>query len=434
MKRRDFLNQSSKIVGSAAIAHILPSTVVFGNPFFPADKIQFALIGCKGMGWSNLTALLKTGEAECVALCDVDENILSQRTADLEKLGGKATTYTDYRKVLERKDIDAVIVATPDHWHALITMEACMAGKDVYVEKPLAITVEECNAMVAAAQKYQRAVQVGQWQRSQQHFQDAVAYVRSGKLGEIFGARTWIASTQPKLPVVADGPVPTGAHYDLWLGPAPKRPFNQNRFHYTFRWYWDYAGGLMTDWGVHLLDIPVFALGNAAPKSIFSSGGKRVYPGDARETPDVQMTVYEFDKFQLTWEHAMGSRSHYSGKGHGISFQGEKGVLTVNRSGWEVIPHDEKQLEAMPWTKQSDNGLEKHMVNFVEVIKSRKLADLKCSVEEGAKIAILCNLGNASLRVGKPLQWDAAKQLTNDKKANKILAANYQNGWKLPTV
>lgn len=433
MKRRDFLNHSTKIVGSAAIAQILPANVVFGNPFFPNDKIQFALIGCKGMGWSDLNALLKTGEAECVALCDVDENILMQRKADLEKLGGKAETYTDYRKVLERKDIDAVIVATPDHWHALITIEACMAGKDVYVEKPLALTIEECNLMVAAAKKYNRAVQVGQWQRSQQHFQDAVAYVQSGKLGEIFGAKTWIARKQPRLPIVPDAPVPAGVHYDLWLGPAPKRTFNENRFHYNFRWYWDYAGGLMTDWGVHLLDIPVLALGAGAPKSVYSSGGKRVYPGDARETPDIQSTIYEFDTFQMTWEHSMATGSHFTGKGHGISFQGSNGALVVNRGGWEVLP-EEKTIEAVPWTKSSDNGLDKHMENFVSVIKSRRIADLKCPVEEGAKIATVSSLGNIALRIGEPLHWDVNKQLTNNKKANKLLVANYNNGWKLPTV
>lgn len=433
MKRRDFLNQSTALAGGAAMATILPSATIFGNPFFPSDKIQVALIGCKGMGWNDLTSMLKTGEAECVALCDVDENILSQRKADLEKLGGKADTYTDYRKVLDRKDIDAVIVATPDHWHALITIEACMAGKDVYVEKPLAPTIEECNAMVAAAQKYKRAVQVGQWQRSQQHFQDAIAYVRSGKLGQVFGAKTWIARKQPRLPVLPDEPVPAGVHYDLWLGPAPKRPFNQNRFHYNFRWFWDYAGGLMTDWGVHLLDIPVFALNAGAPNSIYSSGGKRVYPGDARETPDIQSTIYEFDKFQLTWEHSMATGSHYTGKGHGISFQGENGALVVNRSGWEVLPEGDT-MEAVPWTKTVDNGLDKHTENFASVIKSRKLADLNCSIEEGAKIAMVASLGNIALRVGEPLQWDAAKQRTNHKKANQLLHAEYHNGWKLPTV
>lgn len=195
MKRRNFLHQSAAVVGAATI---LPSSVIFGKPFLPSEKVQIALIGCKNMGWSNLTGILKSGEVKCVALCDVDENILTQRAAELEKLenGGKADKMTDYRKVLARKDVDAVIIGTPDHWHALMTIEACMAGKDVYVEKPLACTVEECNAMVAAAQKYKRAVQVGQWQRSQQHFQDAIAYVRSGKLGDVFSAKTFIAGRQ----------------------------------------------------------------------------------------------------------------------------------------------------------------------------------------------------------------------------------------------
>ncbi len=428
MKRRNFLHQSAAVVGAATI---LPSSVIFGKPFLPSEKVQIALIGCNNMGWSNLTGILKSGEVECVALCDVDENVLAKRSAELEQMGIKADKMTDYRKVLARKDVDAVIIGTPDHWHALMTIEACMAGKDVYVEKPLACTVEECNAMVAAAQKYKRAVQVGQWQRSQQHFQDAIAYVRSGKLGDIFSAKTFIAGRQKKLEIVPDSAAPAGVNYEMWLGPAPKRAFNQNRFHGSFRWFWDYAGGLMTDWGVHLLDIPVFALGAGAPKSVVASGGKRVYPDDARQTPDTLTAVYEFDKFQLTWEHSMALGNQYINKHHGITFIGQNGSLLVNRSGWEVMPEG-KTIEAVPLTKNSDDGVAKHTKNWVDVIKSRKMSDLKCSVEEGAKVAILSCLGNAAYRTGEPLAWDATKNRADEKKANRLLAANYSNGWKLP--
>lgn len=287
--------------------------------------------------------------------------------------------------------------------------------------------------MVAAAQKYKRAVQVGQWQRSQKHFKDAIEYVRSGKLGDIFAAKTFMTGRQAKLDVVPDSPAPAGVDYNMWLGPAPKRPFNKNRFHGSFRWFWDYAGGLMTDWGVHLLDIPIFALGAKTPYAVIASGGKRVYPDDARQTPDTLSAVFEFDKFQLTWEHSMAYGNHYVNKHHGITFHGQNGSLLVNRSGWEVIPEG-KAIEAVPFAKSGDDGVAIHTKNWAEVIKSRKLSDLACSIEAGAKVAILSCLGNAAYRTGERLAWDAAKNRADEKQANRLLAANYHNGWKLPTV
>ena len=431
MDRRNFIQNST--IASAGL--ILSPTLLKARTAFDrlgaSDKIRFATIGCKGQGWADTTAMLKTGVAECVAICDIDDAILAQRKGDLEKLGGKADTYKDFRKVLDRKDVDAVIVGTPDHWHALIMIQACMAGKDVFCEKPLASTIDECNAMVAATQKYGRAVQVGQWQRSQKHFKDAVAYIQSGKLGDISAVRTWNARKHPNLPIVPDTAVPDGVDYKMWLGPAPNRAFNANRFHYTFRWFWDYAGGLMTDWGVHLLDIPMWALSPGEPKRIMSSGGKWVFPTDARETPDVQTTIYEFDKMQLTWEHSMATASHYTGKSHGIAFCGQHGSLVLNRGGWEVLPEG-KEIEAVAWTKSSDNGLDLHAINWAEVIKSRNFASLNCPIGEAAKVARISSLGNAALRVGKPIEWNAATQKTDNKQANKILYSNYQNGWKLP--
>ncbi len=267
------------------------------------DKIRVALIGCKNMGMYNLTDHLKIAEVECAALCDVDQNVLNERAAKIKELTGKSPVlYNDYRKVLDDKNIDAVIIGTPDHWHCLPAVEACEAGKDVYVEKPLANSIAECQVMLAAARKYKRVVQVGQQQRSGQHWQDVVALVKSGKLGTIRKIRTWAYFDYGKgNPKVPDSAVPAGVDYDFWLGPSPKRPFNQNRFHGSWRHFWDQGGGLMTDWGVHLLDIPLWAMDVTTPESVSASGGIYAYPMNCIETPDTLNVIYDFGKFTLEW-------------------------------------------------------------------------------------------------------------------------------------
>ena len=232
---------------------LLPNT--FANNTFniisPSHQLKVGLIGCKGMGYSNLQRHLKIPGVECIALCDIDQNVLNERAGQVEKLQGKKPAlYGDYRKLLENKDIDYVIVGTPDHWHCLNMVGALESGKHVYVEKPIANTIQEATIMKNAAKKYGKIVQVGQWQRSGPHYEDAIKVVKSGELGKIRLVKVWAYQGWMKpVPVLPDTEVPKGVDYDMWLGPAPKRPFNANRFHFNFRWYWDYAGGLMTDWG-----------------------------------------------------------------------------------------------------------------------------------------------------------------------------------------
>ncbi|TXI31618.1 MAG: Gfo/Idh/MocA family oxidoreductase, partial [Niabella sp.] len=252
--RRNFIKNTALLgAGSILTTDILAA---FKQKVSANDKIGIGIIGCKGQGWSNLNALLKVPEVACVALCDIDEHVLNQRKADLDKLNIKPKLYKDYRKLLADKDVDAVVVATPDHWHCMIMVDACAAGKDVFCEKPVSNSIYEAQVMNKAVDRYDRVVQVAQWQRSQQHFKDAIAFVHSDKLGKISSTKTWMYRGGSKpLPVVPNSPVPEGVDYSMWLGPAKKRAFNQNRFHYEFRWFWDYAGGLMTDWGVHLIDM-----------------------------------------------------------------------------------------------------------------------------------------------------------------------------------
>ncbi len=290
-ERRKFLQQSAILTGGVVLASMDSKAFnIFGSRFSPQDKVNIGAIGINGMGWSNVTAASKIPGVNIVALCDVDKNVLDKRVADLAKLNVNAAnvkTYTDYRKLLEQKDIDAVIIGTPDHWHALIMIEAVQAGKHVYVEKPVGNSIEECRAMVAAQEKYKKAVQAGQWQRSQQHFRDAVDFIRTGQLGNIRTVKVWCyqgwMKPEPKVP---DSAPPPGVDYAMWLGPAQKRQFNASRFHFHFRWFWDYAGGLMTDWGVHLMDYAVFGMNARCAKISFSIGWKfclsRSQPGNTR--------------------------------------------------------------------------------------------------------------------------------------------------------
>lgn len=433
--RRMFLKSSAATTAGLGLVSSLSGS---GMGFRASDRINVGVIGCNGMGFSDLTAFLKNPEVECIALCDIDDAVLNRRAADVEKIRGKkpANLYKDWRKLIDNKNIDVVIVGTPDHWHCLTMISACEAGKDVYCEKPMGNSIEECNLMVKAAQKYKRVVQVGQWQRSDPHWQDAVKFVRSGKLGKIrlvrvFSYQGWC----PSIPVLADEPVPQGVDYDMWLGPAKKRPFNRNRFHFTFRWFWDYAGGLMTDWGVHLLDYALYGMDVTAPKSVMAMGGKYGYPNDACETPDSLQTIYEFDGFNVMWDHAIGINDGAYGRQHGLGFVGENGTLVIDRSGWEVIPevvNKVSRMEAVALQKGGGEGLNNHVRNFLDCMKTRN-PNTHASVEIGAHIAKFSQLGNIAYRSGKKLVWDGTKFI-NDVDANKYLIPSYREPWKLPKV
>ena len=433
--RRSFLKNSAVTAAGLAIAPVLTG---FGKPVAPSDKVKIGLIGCNGQGWSNLSAYLENPVTECIALCDIDDSVLRRRAGNVEKIRGAkpAGLYKDWRRVIDNKDVDLVIIGTPDHWHCIQMVAACEAGKDVYVEKPIGRTIEECNLMVKAAKKYKSIVQVGQWQRSDPHWQDAVDFVKSGKLGKIrlvrvFSYQGWC----PTIPVLADEPVPEGVDYDMWLGPAPSRAFNRNRFHFTFRWFWDYAGGLMTDWGVHLLDYALFAMNVTAPKSIMAMGGKYGYPDDACETPDSLQAIYEFDSFNVLWDHAIGIDDGAYGRNHGLGFVGENGTLVVDRAGWEVIPekvNSKIRMEAVPLKRGSNQGLSNHVKNHLECIANRD-PKTNADIEIGAHIAKFSALGNIAYRTGKKLVWDGTR-FTNDTEANNYLVPDYRAPWKLTVV
>ncbi|WP_432711704.1 Gfo/Idh/MocA family protein [Pedobacter sp.] len=440
LNRRNFIRNSAGGLGSAILLSALdnPAYGLYKNTIGANEQLNIGVIGVNGMGWSDLKAALKVPGVNLVALCDSDKNVLDKRMAELKSLNvdaAKVKAYKDYRSLLDRKDIDVVIIGTPDHWHALMMIHACEAGKDVYIEKPVGNSIMECRTMVAAQQKYNKVVQAGQWQRSQQHFKDAVDFVKTGQLGDIRTVKAWCYQGWMKPgPVVPDGMPPEGADYDLWLGPAKKRPFNSSRYHFNFRWFWDYAGGLMTDWGVHLLDYALLGMDMPVPKTISALGGRFAYPDLYEETPDTLTTLYEFDKFNLVWDSAMGIDNGSYNRDHGIAYIGNNGTLILNRGGWEVI--EEKQSGnkvSKPFVKSSDNGLEKHMQNFFDCVRSRKKEELNCSLQAGAHVATVAQMGNIAYRSGEKLTWDQNTKLFTNKLINdQYISAPYHNGYVLP--
>jgi len=435
MDRKKFIQQSTLLTGAGLLLPSLTSFRKASQKIGANDTLVIGAIGINGMGWSDTKALLNIPGVKLAAICDVDQNVLEKREAEMKVQGVRVKTFTDYRKLLEEKEIDAVVIGSPDHWHALMMIHACQAGKHVYVEKPIGNSVGECQAMVAAQEHYGTVVQVGQWQRSQQHFQDAVNYLATGVLGPIRTVKVWCYQgwMRPD-PIVPDSAPPKGVDYQRWLGPAPLKPFNSIRFHFHFRWFWDYAGGLMTDWGVHLLDYALLGMKASLPKTIVGLGGKFAYPDLAEETPDTLTTLYEFDQFNLVWDSAMGIDNGSYGRDHGIAFIGNHGTLILNRGGWEVI--EERQSEkkvAKPLVKPSDNGLQKHAQNFVAAIRANDPTKVNCSIQEGAHVATVAQMGNISYRSGEKLYWDATKNRFTDEAINKEYLMNtYHNGYSLP--
>ncbi|MDR2811379.1 MAG: Gfo/Idh/MocA family oxidoreductase [Tannerellaceae bacterium] len=440
MNRRNFLQKTALSAATIGITPLLGenSNSLYGQTA-PSEKIKVALIGCRSQGYSNLNAFLNYPEVECIALCDVDDEWLNKRAADVEKKTGKKTPllYKDWRQVIDNKDVDAVIIGTPDHWHCLPMVRAVEAGKDVYVEKPLSNTIEECDLMLKAARKYNRIVQVGQWQRSDPHWQEAAAYLRNGNIGRIRTVKVWAyQDAKPTLPVKPDSNPPAGVDYEMWLGPAPKRPFNEYRFHYNFRFFWDYAGGLMSDWGVHLLDYALEGMGADLPAHTYGSGGKFAYPHDAMETPDTLMATYVYKDFNIIWDHACGINHGLFDKKEGLAFYGENGTMLLTRAGWEVFPvvaNNTPRMEAVPFKKGEGKGLYNHVGNFLQCIRSRELPNADIAI--GARVAKMSHLANISCRIQREVQWDNAQnQIVGDKDAIALSKAHYRAPWELPKL
>lgn len=446
MKRRTFISATGAAVAGSLFYHPAVSSV--SKRIAASDKINIGVIGCNGMGWADTSSLLRINEVELIGICDVDANVIKNRLTDYSKLRkNKPATYSDYRQLLNNKDIDAVVIGTPDHWHCKIMVDAVKAGKHVYVEKPVANTIAEAKLMVSAQEKTGKIVQAGQWQRSGPHYRKAFDIVRSGVLGKVRLVKVWAYQGWMKpVPVVPDSAAPDGVNYDLWLGPAPKRPFNQNRFHFNFRWFWDYAGGLMTDWGVHEIDIALYAMGAEAPISVMATGGKLAYPDDASETPDTLQAIFQYKDFNMLWEHATGIDNGPYNRREGIAFIGNNGTLVVDRGGYEVLVEKESlgystfgkaKMETIETFKKPNelDYLDLHTQNFIDAIKKNDQTALNTPIKSGSVAAINAQMGNIAYRTDSKVFWDASQEKFKDNPAaNEMISPVYHNGWEIPTV
>lgn len=435
ISRRDFLKTLGVAAASSVAVPVIGGTKhSFSRWAGASDKIRVALIGCRSMGWYNLTDSLNDKGVECVALCDIDRNILESRAAELQKMTGlRLYIYNDYREVLERQDIDAVIIGTPDHWHCLQMVDACSAGKDVYVEKPIANSIAECDAMVAAARKWGRVVQVGQQQRSGNHWHTMKEYIDSGKLGKISHVNVWANFGYCNIVSSAgDTTPPPHVDFDMWLGPAPKRTFNEIRFHGLWRMFWDYGGGLITDWGVHLLDMALWGMNvKGMPKRVVASGGNFAYPNNRSETFDTMQVAYEFDDYMIHWSNSSIENNRPYGRNYGVEFVGTSGTLVANRESWELYSDGNvlgKDLR-LPDGRDHQN----HILNFYDCVRRRDMATA-CPIDNGALCAKYAHLGNISARVGESLVYDDERKKFNNKAANELIKPEYRKPWKFPVI
>lgn len=402
------------------------------------ETIVLGLIGCNSMGFGILNLALRQPNVKCAALCDVDDSVLNRRAEDvLKQQGSKPLIYKDFRKLLENKDIDAVIVGTPDHWHCLPTVYACEAGKDVYVEKPLANSIGECTAMVKATRRYNRVVQVGQQQRSGEHWQKAVQLIQAGGIGKLRKVNAWAnfnyATGQPKAP---DEAIPSGLDFDMWLGPAPQRSFNKTRFHGSWRFFWDYGGGLLTDWGAHLLDIALWVKNiQTPPLAVMASGGNYYSADFAHETFDTMSVQYQLPDYTVSWEHSAGLQQGPYGRSYGLAMIGNDATLVIDRSGWELFPEIDKgqyKVAAQPKQPGKENH-EEHVRNWLECIKSRK--EPNCPIENGRLVAMYAHMGNIALRTNSRLEWNEASQsFGQNEAANALITPTYRQPWVFPKL
>ena len=438
INRRDFIKRAG--IGTMGAGLAMSGIGPTGNVLGANDKVLVGVIGTGRQGRDNLADFAKQPDVEIAAVCDVYQPNLDRA---LQATNGQAKSTKDFREILDRKDIDVVIVGAPDHWHALATVEACKAGKDVYVEKPISTVVDEGKAMVSAARKYNRVVQVGTQQRSAIHFQKAVQIVQDGLVGKVSFVRTWnYGNDYPEgIGNPPDSDPPPTLDWDLWLGPAPKVPFNWNRFGVgdrwsTFRYFWDYAGGMMTDWGVHLLDIVQWAMKVEGPGAITASGGKWCLQ-DNRDTPGTLQVTYEYPGFIATYESRFCNGNSMYNKGYGIEFHGTDGTLFVDRSGFEVKPERRKsgkkvgdQTAEMKMESANDDHFD-HVRNFLDCVKSRQrpISD----IEIGHRSTTTCLLGNIAYRSKERLVWDVANQrlIGGGAEARRLLGREYRPPWKL---
>ncbi len=435
----DSRNATRRQVLTAA-ATAFTTSIFTGNVKGANDRVAIGFIGLGAMGSGNLGYAMKVPEAQPVALCDVYEPHLERAQVAARKGGLQPKTTRDFREIIADKSIDAVCISTPDHWHAYMMVEACKAGKDVYVEKPACVYVEEGQKMVEAARKYKRVVQAGTMQRSGGYFKKAAEIVKGGSIGDVTFCHAFQsgATKQEGYGNPPDSAPPADLDWEMWLGPAPKVPFNAVRWGVkvttfpTFRYFWDYAGGAMTDWGVHLIDPLHQCFHEAMPTAIVALGEK-FYVKDNRDTPDTMHATFEYPKFLMTYESRTANTLPLFGRnqGNGTTIHGTEGTIFVNRSGCWVIPNDKSPLAAAAWEKDAEMSQMNvpHWKNWLECVKSREKPISE--IETCVRSSTVCLLANLSMRYKSRLDWDEKNWTVEQDAVKPYLKMRYRAPWKL---
>ncbi|MCL4852361.1 MAG: Gfo/Idh/MocA family oxidoreductase [Bryobacteraceae bacterium] len=428
-------NRRSFLQGAAVAAVAGSASRILGAN----DRVNVAVVGLGGRGRAHVTEWAKVPGSRIVALCDVDQAALERGQALAEKATGeKAKGYVEMRKLFEDKDIDAVSMPLPNHWHALATIWACQAGKDVYIEKPACHNVWEGKKMVEAARKYNRMVQIGSQSRTVPMKIRAMQLLKEGVIGKVYLAKGLCYKRRPSIGHKPDGPVPPGVNWDLFLGPAPMRPFNENRFKYNWHWFWDTGNGDIGNQGVHEMDIARWGLGVAYPKSVVSFGGKYIYDDD-QETPNTQYASLDYGGMQIDFEvrgiftdgtQAMPRQGRNT---VGDLFYGADGYMSVDDDGFQVYKGEKHEKVMDEKAAPGVSSTMAHMDNFAKAVRSRNYKDLTADVELGVISADLCHLANIAYRVGRKLTFNAqASQFVNDAAASKLLTRDYRKPYVVP--
>jgi predicted dehydrogenase len=463
--RRDFL----KIAGAGVATTALTATASsYANILGANDRVRVAICGVRGRGNDHIHGFAKVPGTELAALCDVDENVSQQRVGEIEKMGlPKPKSYVDIRKLLEDKEVDAISIATPNHWHSLMAIWACQAGKDVYVEKPCSHNTFEGRELVRAVKKYNRICQHGSQSRSNPGMLEAIRHLSDGTVGDVYMARALCYKWRPSIGHAAQESVPAGVNYDLWTGPAPLKPFTKNRFHYNWHWIWDTGNGDIGNQGIHEIDIARWGLGVGFPVSVSAMGGHFMFEDD-QETPNTLNATFYFEgadgkrkMMEVEVRHWITNHEAEIGTGAygesavppagitppkkkpaeqqqtqqllgpmdaktntiGNLFYGSKGILAID--GYDAYKTWlTNQLEPGPHGKASGD----HYANFIDCVRSRRAEDIHSSIEEAHKSTTLVHLANASYRLGRTLKFDPAKEeVIGDDEANQLLRGTYRD-------
>ncbi len=436
MNRRVFLSKSVAAAAAVTLANRQPRAYAAPN-----DRITIAAIGVRGRGGGVLKTFASRKNVDVKYVVDIDEGVRRKRAEEVGQMTGrKPEAIKDFRHALDDKEVDAIMLGTPTHWHAIPTIMACQANKDVYVEKPDAHNAVEGQLMVAAMKKYKRVVQLGTQSRSGRHFLDAMQYIRAGNIGRALFAKAWESAKQGSIGHPADSQPPAGVDYDLWLGPAPKRPFNRRRFHSSWRWFFDYGCGDLGNDGVHRLDVAHWAFESAlaaqgekplGPIKAVSAHGGKCYFDDMQEWPDNLMCTYDYGAGRvITYEMRIWTPYAMFGEGEGAAVYGDQGYVILGNNSWRAYGPKNKLLRQ---EKGSYDNTTPHVENFLSCMQTRKrpAADLETI---GQPTSLLCHLGNAAWRAGRTLRFDTTtNRLIGDKDAERYLTrAQYRKPWLLP--